>query len=132
MGSLPIALQRFNANHSRRKVVGVTPINFRNTRFSWDASLNPTASATSAIDRSRFDNSSFATLTRIAGKPTSATSGQSAYRQILVVQHQLTQQLDLLDLIVRRRRKPFDRLRLSAVNLGLDLRNFLQHLRREI
>jgi hypothetical protein len=54
---LPIVVQRFKANHSRtEKVVGVTPINFRNTRFSWDASLNPTASATSAIDRSPFNN----------------------------------------------------------------------------
>src|ERR1700732_1315039 len=39
---------------SRRKAVGVVPVNLRNTRFSWDASLNPTASATSAIDRSPF------------------------------------------------------------------------------
>jgi hypothetical protein len=37
----------------------------------------------------------------------------------------------LLDLIVRRRGQSLDRLRLDAVNLGLDLRNFLQRLRRE-
>jgi hypothetical protein len=41
-GSLPI---RSSTNKpkpfSRRKAVGVTPTNFRNTRFSWDASLNP-------------------------------------------------------------------------------------------
>ena len=49
---------------SRRKAVGVTPIHFRNTRFSWVAPLNPTASATSAIDRSLSDNISFATLIR--------------------------------------------------------------------
>jgi hypothetical protein len=49
----------------------------------------------------------------------------------LVVQHQLTEQLDLLDLIVRRHCKPLDRLGLNAVDLGLDLRNFLQRLRRE-
>ena len=45
-------------------------------------------------------------------------------RELLVVQHQLTEQLDLLDLIVRRGGQPLDRLRLDAVNLGLDLRNF--------
>jgi hypothetical protein len=45
---------------SLRKAVGVTPTNFRNTRFNWDASLNPTASATSSIDRSCFDKSPFA------------------------------------------------------------------------
>ena len=44
----------------------------------------------------------------------------------------LTEQFDLLDLIVRRRRKPLDRLRFDAVNLGLDLRNFLERLRREL
>ena len=45
---------------SRRKAVGVTPVNFRNVRFNGDASLNPTTSATSAIDRSRFANNTFA------------------------------------------------------------------------
>jgi hypothetical protein len=49
---------------SRRKAVGVTPISFRNTRFSWGASLNPAASATSSIDRSLFNSISFATLIR--------------------------------------------------------------------
>jgi hypothetical protein len=49
---------------ARRKAAGVTPIHFRNTRFSWVAPLNPTASATSAIDRSLSDNISFATLIR--------------------------------------------------------------------
>jgi hypothetical protein len=38
----------------------------------------------------------------------------------------------LLDLIVRRRREPLDRLRLDAVDLGLDLRNVLKRLRREL
>jgi len=38
----------------------------------------------------------------------------------------------LLDLIIRRRRKPLDCLRFDAVNLGLDLRNFPEHLRREL
>jgi hypothetical protein len=37
----------------------------------------------------------------------------------------------LLDLIIRRRRKPLDCLRFDAVNLGLDLCHFLERLRRE-
>ena len=37
----------------------------------------------------------------------------------------------MLDLIVWRRGQSLDRLRLDAVDLGLDLRNFLQRLRRE-
>ena len=41
----------------------------------------------------------------------------------------LTEQLDLLDLIVRGHCKPLDRLRLDAVNLRLDLCDFLQRLR---
>jgi hypothetical protein len=52
--------------------------------------------------------------------------------QIRVVQHRLTEQLDLLGLIVRRPRKPLDRLRFDTVDLGLNLRNFSQRLRREI
>jgi len=56
----------------------------------------------------------------------------AVYRQILVIQHKLAEQFDLLDLIVWRRRKALDCLRFDAVNLGLDLRNFLQHLKREI
>jgi hypothetical protein len=50
---------------------------------------------------------------------------------MLVVQHQLAEQLDFLDLIVRRHCQPLDRLRLDAINLGLDLRNLLQRPRRE-
>jgi hypothetical protein len=38
----------------------------------------------------------------------------------------------LLDLIVRQRGKPFGGLRFDAVNLGLDLRNLLERLRREL
>src|SRR6516164_344652 len=61
---------------SRRNAVGVTPTNSRNTRFSWDASLNPTASATSASERSGLDNSPFARWIRsdrtywYGGRPT--------------------------------------------------------------
>ena len=52
-------------------------------------------------------------------------------RELLVVQHQLAEQLDLLNLIIRRRCKPLGSLRFNAIDLGLDLRNFLQRLRRE-
>jgi hypothetical protein len=38
----------------------------------------------------------------------------------------------LLDLIVRRRCEPIDRPCFDAIDLGLDPRNFLQHLRREL
>jgi hypothetical protein len=60
-----------------------------------------------------------------------STSLVAVHRELLVVQHQLPEQLDLLDLIVRRRSQPLDCLCLDAVNLGLDLRGFLQRLRRE-
>ena len=52
-------------------------------------------------------------------------------RELLVVQHQLAEQLDLLNLIIRRRCKPLGGLRFNAVDLGLDLRNLPQRLRRE-
>jgi hypothetical protein len=38
----------------------------------------------------------------------------------------------LLDLIIRRRRNPLDCLCFDAVDLGLDLRNLLEQLRREL
>ena len=60
-----------------------------------------------------------------------STSFIAVYRELLVIQHQLAEQLDLLDLIIRRRGQPLDRLRLDAIDLGLDLRDFLQRLRRE-
>src|SRR6266478_6198674 len=65
------------------------------------------------------------------GHVTERTSLVPVYRQILVIQHQLTEQLDLLDLIVRRRSKPFDRPRLDAVDVRLELRNLLQRAGRE-
>src|SRR5258707_11366688 len=55
----------------------------------------------------------------------------AVYRKLLVVQHQLTEQLDLLDLIARGHGQSLDRLRLDAVDLDLDLHNFLERLRRE-
>jgi hypothetical protein len=60
-----------------------------------------------------------------------STGFVAVHRELLVVQHQLTEQLDLLDLIVRRHGQPLYRLRLNPVNVGLDLRNFLQCQRRE-
>src|SRR6516162_6981805 len=45
---------------------------------------------------------------------------------MLVIQHQLAEQLDLLDLIVRRSSQTLERLRLDAVYLGFDLRNLRQ------
>jgi len=53
------------------------------------------------------------------------TSLVAVYRELFVVQHQLAEQLDLLNLIIRRRCKPLDGLRFNAVDLGLDLRNLL-------
>jgi hypothetical protein len=58
------SLTIYRKSFSRRKAVGVTPIHFLNTRFSWVGPLNPTASATSAMDRSHSDNIFFATLIR--------------------------------------------------------------------
>jgi len=60
-----------------------------------------------------------------------STSLVAVHQELLVVQHQLTEQLDLLALIVWRHGQPLDRLRLDAVNLGLDLRNLRERLRRE-
>jgi hypothetical protein len=53
------------------------------------------------------------------------------HRELLVIQHHLAEQLDLLDLIIRRHGQPLACLSLDAVDLGLDLRDFLQHFRRQ-
>ena len=55
----------------------------------------------------------------------------AVHRELLVVEDQFAQQFNLLDLVVGRRRQPFERLRLDAVDLGLDLRDLLQRLGRE-
>src|ERR1700682_1963403 len=55
----------------------------------------------------------------------------AVHRELLVVQHQLAESLDLLDLIVWGLGQTFDRARLDAVDLGLDLRDLLQHAGRE-
>jgi len=60
-----------------------------------------------------------------------AHASVAVYRELLVVEHQLTEQLDLLDLIARRRGQSLDRLRLDRSIFDLDLHNFLQRLRRE-
>ena len=65
------------------------------------------------------------------GRVAEGASLVAVYRELLVVQHQLAEQLDLLDLIIRRCSKPLGGLRFNAVDLGLDLRNLLQRLRRE-
>jgi len=45
---------------------------------------------------------------------------------MLVIQQELADELDLLDLIIRRCGQPLERLGLDAIDLGLDLCNFLQ------
>src|SRR4029077_984191 len=50
---------------------------------------------------------------------------------MLVIQKELADELDLLDLIIRRYGQPLERLGLDAIDLGLDLRNFLQRFRCE-
>src|SRR5262249_8483325 len=50
---------------------------------------------------------------------------------MLVVEHQLAEQLDLLNLIGWRCHQPLERLCLDAVDLGLDLRNFRKCCGRE-
>ena len=59
------------------------------------------------------------------------TSLIAVYREVLVIQHQLAEQLDLLDLVIWRGGKPLERLCLDALDLGLNLRNFFQCLRCE-
>ncbi|HEY2530221.1 MAG TPA: hypothetical protein VGJ20_20175 [Xanthobacteraceae bacterium] len=56
----------------------------------------------------------------------------TVYRELLVVQHCLAKQLDLLDLIVWRRNKSGGCLHLDGVDLGLDLRNVLKNFGRKI
>jgi hypothetical protein len=53
------------------------------------------------------------------------------HRELLIVEHQLADQLQLLDLIVRRRRQARQRLRLDAIDFGFDLVDLLQSRRRE-
>jgi hypothetical protein len=55
----------------------------------------------------------------------------AVYRELLVVEHQLSEQLDLLHLVVGRRGEPRQRLCLDAVDLGLHLRDLRQCLRGE-
>jgi hypothetical protein len=60
-----------------------------------------------------------------------STSFIAQHRELLVIQHRLTEQFDLLDLIVRGRRVPLERLRLNEVNLGLYASDILQYFRSE-
>src|SRR6202035_5173456 len=53
------------------------------------------------------------------------------HRELLVIQHHLAEQLDLLDLIIRPHGQPLACLCLDAVDLGFDLRDFLQHFGRQ-
>src|SRR5580698_839298 len=55
----------------------------------------------------------------------------SVHGKLFVVKQQLAQQLNLLHLIVRRSRQPFQRLVLDAVDLALELFDLRLHLRRE-
>jgi hypothetical protein len=50
---------------------------------------------------------------------------------MFVIQQYLAEELDLLDLITRRCGQPLERLCLDAVDLGLNLRNFLQRFRSQ-
>jgi hypothetical protein len=59
------------------------------------------------------------------------TSFIAVHRELLVIKHQLSEQLDLLDLVIGWCGQPLACLPLDAVDLGLDLRDFLQHLRRQ-
>ena len=48
------------------------------------------------------------------------------HRELLVIEHRLAKQLDLLDLIVWRSRQAFQRLRFDAIDLGFNLRDLPQ------
>ena len=52
------------------------------------------------------------------------------YRKLLIVQHCLAEQFDLLDLIARRSGETLERLRLDAVDLVLDLGDLAESGRR--
>ena len=65
------------------------------------------------------------------GHVTESASFVAIHRQMLVIQHQLAEQLDLLDLVIWWRSQPLERLRLDTVDRGLDLRNFRQGLGRK-
>ena len=53
-----------------------------------------------------------------------STSLVAVHREILVVEHQLAEQLDLLNLVIRRRREPLQCLRLDTVDFGFHLSDF--------
>jgi hypothetical protein len=55
----------------------------------------------------------------------------AVHRELFVIQHGLAKQLDLLDLVGWRHSQSAERLRLNAINLGFDLRDFLQYFGRE-
>jgi hypothetical protein len=48
------------------------------------------------------------------------------HREMLVIEHHFAKQLDLLHLIIRRCGQPLESFCLDAIDLGLDLGNFLQ------
>src|SRR5258707_1915271 len=50
---------------------------------------------------------------------------------MLVIEHQLAEQLDLLDLIIRRCRQPLERLCLDPIDFGFHLCNFRKCRRRQ-
>ena len=58
------------------------------------------------------------------GHVAKSTGFITVHGKVLVVQHQLAEQFDLLDLIFRRRGQPLDRLRLAALDLDFDLSDF--------
>src|SRR5215469_8469203 len=65
------------------------------------------------------------------GHMAKSTSFIAQHRELLVIQHRLTEQFDLLDLIVRRCREPFERLRFNEVDLGLYTGDILQYVGSE-
>ena len=48
------------------------------------------------------------------------------HREMLVIEHRFAKQLDLLHLVIRRCGQPLESFCLDAIDIGLDLCNFLQ------
>src|SRR6516164_7607297 len=65
------------------------------------------------------------------GHMAKSTSFIAQHRELLVIQHRLTEQFDLLDLIVRRRREPLERLRFNEVDFRFYTGDILQYFESE-
>src|SRR5215831_8712363 len=116
-----ITLGRIVVKHRRQRRIGMR------LRFAFTVARAHRAGVSPgrAIEfRNRSSESGF-------GHMAKSTSFIAQHRELLVIQHRLTDQFDLLDLIVRRRREPLERLRFNEVDLGLYTGDILRYFGSE-